>query len=318
MNIIKELDNLSTIAISGHIRPDGDCIGSVMAMYLFLRKIKPDATIIPMIEKPAEEFNIISGIENIVSDFNPGIDVFDAFIGLDCSTTDRYGEAEKYYESAKKKIVIDHHVTNDGFGDVSLVVPDASSTCEVLFDVIGEENIDIEIAKALYIGVIHDTGILQYSNTKPKTMNIAAKLISYGFDFTEIIENTFYEKTRIQNEILGRCLLESILFMAGKCIAAKVDQKMMNFYGATSHDFEGIVNQLRYTKGVEVAIFMYEIENETYKVSMRSKGTVDVAKIAKFYNGGGHVRAAGFTMSGSFYDIVNNISDSIAIQLGID
>lgn len=318
MNIIKELDNLSTIAISGHIRPDGDCIGSVMAMYLFLRKIKPDATIIPMIEKPAEEFNIISGIENIVSDFNPGIDVFDAFIGLDCSTTDRYGEAEKYYESAKKKIVIDHHVTNDGFGDVSLVVPDASSTCEVLFDVIGEENIDIEIAKALYIGVIHDTGILQYSNTKPKTMNIAAKLISYGFDFTEIIENTFYEKTRIQNEILGRCLLESILFMDGKCIAAKVDQKMMNFYGATSHDFEGIVNQLRYTKGVEVAIFMYEIENETYKVSMRSKGTVDVAKIAKFYNGGGHVRAAGFTMSGSFYDIVNNISDSIAIQLGID
>ncbi|MCQ2498270.1 MAG: bifunctional oligoribonuclease/PAP phosphatase NrnA [Lachnospiraceae bacterium] len=318
MNIIKELDNLSTIAISGHIRPDGDCIGSVMAMYLFLRKIKPDATIIPMIEKPAEEFNIISGIESIVSDFNPGIDVFDAFIGLDCSTTDRYGEAEKYYESAKKKIVIDHHVTNDGFGDVSLVVPDASSTCEVLFDVIGEENIDIEIAKALYIGVIHDTGILQYSNTKPKTMNIAAKLISYGFDFTEIIENTFYEKTRIQNEILGRCLLESILFMDGKCIAAKVDQKMMNFYGATSHDFEGIVNQLRYTKGVEVAIFMYEIENETYKVSMRSKGTVDVAKIAKFYNGGGHVRAAGFTMSGSFYDIVNNISDSIAIQLGID
>ena len=128
MNIIKELDNLSTIAISGHIRPDGDCIGSVMAMYLFLRKNKPDATIIPMIEKPAEEFNIISGIENIVSDFNPGIDVFDAFIGLDCSTTDRYGEAEKYYESAKKKIVIDHHVTNDGFGDVSLVVPDASST----------------------------------------------------------------------------------------------------------------------------------------------------------------------------------------------
>lgn len=318
MNIIKELDNLSTIAISGHIRPDGDCIGSVMAMYLFLRKIKPDATVIPMIEKPAEEFNIISGIENIVSDFNPGIDVFDAFIGLDCSTTDRYGEAEKYYESAKKKIVIDHHVTNDGFGDVSLVVPDASSTCEVLFDVIGEENIDIEIAKALYIGVIHDTGILQYSNTKPKTMNIAAMLISYGFDFTEIIENTFYEKTRIQNEILGRCLLESILFMDGKCIAAKVDQKMMNFYGATSHDFEGIVNQLRYTKGVEVAIFMYEIENETYKVSMRSKGTVDVAKIAKFYNGGGHVRAAGFTMSGSFYDIVNNISDSIAIQLGID
>lgn len=318
MNIIKELDNLSTIAISGHIRPDGDCVGSVMAMYLFLRKMKPEATIIPMIERPAEEFNIISGIENIVSDFNPKVDIFDAFIGLDCSTTDRYGEAEKYYESAKKKIVIDHHVTNDGFGDISLVVPDASSTCEVLFDVIGEENIDIEIAKALYIGIIHDTGILQYSNTKPKTMNIAAKLISFGFDFTEIIENTFYEKTRIQNEILGRCLLESVLFMDGKCIAAKVDQKMMNFYGATSHDFDGIVNQLRYTKGVEVAIFMYEIENETYKVSMRSKGTVDVAKIAKFYNGGGHVRAAGFTMRGSFYDIVNNISDSIAIQLGID
>jgi len=320
MDILNELKGSNTIAIAGHIRPDGDCVGSVMAMYLFLRKMMPEARIIPMIEKPAEEFGIISGIENIVSDFNPmafaGVSDFDIFIGLDCSASERYGEAEKFFNTAGKSIIIDHHITNEGFGDVSLVVPDASSTCEVLFDVIGEDNLDIEIAKALYIGIIHDTGILQYSNTKPKTMNIVAKLIAFGFDFPKIIDETFYEKTRIQNELLGRCLLESITFMNGKCIAAKVDRKAFDFYGATPHDLDGIVNQLRYTKGVEVAIFMYEIEQGTFKVSMRSKGLVDVAKIAKFYNGGGHVRAAGFTMNGTFYDVVNNISDSIAIQLG--
>ena len=100
--------------------------------------------------------------------------------------------------------------------------------------------LDVEIAKALYIGIIHDTGVFQYSNTSPSTLKAAAELISFGFDFPKLIDETFYEKTYVQNQILGRALLESILFMDGKCVVSMVDKKTMSFYQADSHDLEGM------------------------------------------------------------------------------
>ena len=175
--------------------------------------------------------------------------------------------------------------------------------------------LDEEIAKALYIGIVHDTGVFRYSNTSPKTLRAAAELISYGFDFSRLIDETFYEKTYVQNQILGRALLESIIFMDGKCVVSMVDKKTMGFYRADSHDLDGIVNQLRLTKGVECAIFMYQTDVLKYKVSLRSNGKVDVAKVAMFFGGGGHVRAAGADMQGTFHDIVNNLSAQIDAQL---
>ena len=282
MNIYEEVKDAKTIGISGHIRPDGDCVGSCMGLYLYLKKVCPAAAIQVMIERPADVFSCIRGIEEISSDFKPITEKFDV----------------------------------GGSGDVNYVVPTASSASELVYDVIGDKSaIDADIAKALYIGIIHDTGVFQYSNTSPKTMKIAAELISYGFDFPELIDKTFYEKTYVQNQILGRALLESILFMDGKCIVSMIDKKTMAFYNADSHDLEGIVSQLRSTKGVVCAIFMYQTDTLEYKVSLRSNGAVDVAKVASFFGGGGHVRAAGVTMQGTFYDIVNNLSAQIEKQL---
>ncbi len=226
------------------------------------------------------------------------------------------GEAEKYFDRAKKKINIDHHISNKGCGDVNYIVPEASSTSELIYNGIADKTmLDEEIAKALYIGIIHDTGVFQYSNTSPATLTAAADLISYGFDFPRLIDETFYEKTYVQNQILGRALLESFLFMDGKCVVSMIDRKTMKFYRAEPQDLNGIVNQLRNTKGVECAIFMYQTNTLEYKVSLRSNGKVDVAKVACFFGGGGHVRAAGVTMQGTFYDIVNNLSAQIAVQL---
>lgn len=132
--------------------------------------------------------------------------------------------------------------------------------------------------------------------------------MSKGIDFTRIIDNTFYKKTYVQNQILGRAVLESILLLDGKCIVSRVMKKDMEFYGASTKDLEGIVNQLRVTEGVEVAIFLYEADNHEYKVSMRSNGPVDVSRIAAYFGGGGHVKAAGCTMHGSFYDVINNLA----------
>lgn len=316
MNIYEEVKDAKTIGISGHIRPDGDCVGSCMGLYLYLKKVCPQAAIQVMLEKPADVFSCIRGIEEISSDFKPITEKFDVYIALDSEKT-RIGEAEKYFDQAEKRINIDHHISNaKGSGDVNYVVPTASSASELVYDVIGDKSdIDADIAKALYIGIIHDTGVFQYSNTSPKTMKIAAELISYGFDFPELIDKTFYEKTYVQNQILGRALLESILFMDGKCIVSMIDKKTMAFYNADSHDLEGIVSQLRSTKGVECAIFLYQTDTLEYKVSLRSNGAVDVAKVASFFGGGGHVRAAGVTMQGTFYDIVNNLSAQIEKQL---
>ena len=116
---------------------------------------------------------------------------------------------------------------------------------------------------------------------------------------------------------MGRALLESILFMDGKCIVSMVDRKMMDFYQVMPKHFEGIVNQLINIRGVDVAIFMYQTGPMEYKVSMRSTEAVDLAKIAQEFGGGGHVRAAGLTMQGTFHDCVNNLSDKIADQLGL-
>lgn len=316
MNIYEEVKGAATIGISGHVRPDGDCIGSAMGLYLYLKKVCPRAKIQVMLEQPADIFSCISRIEEISTDFSPLTECFDVFIALDTSK-DRLGEAEICFDQAKKKINIDHHISNaSGSGDINYIVPEASSTSELVYQVIADKKeLDVEIAKALYIGIIHDTGVFQYSNTSPETLRIGADLVSYGFDFTRIIDETFYEKTYVQNQILGRALLESFLFMDGKCVVSMIDKKTMAFYNATSKDLDGIVSQLRNTKGVECAIFMYQTESQEYKVSLRSGGTLDVAKIAAFFGGGGHKKAAGATMHGTCYDVVNNLSAQIEKQL---
>lgn len=315
MNIYEEVKNAATIGISGHVRPDGDCIGSVMGLYLYLKKACPAADIQVLLEKPADIFDCIKGIDEIHTDFSTQTDIFDVFIVVD-SDKGRTGEAEKYFDSARKTINIDHHISNSGSAEVNYIDASASSASELVYKVMEDKSlIDVEIAKAIYIGMVHDTGVFQYSNTSPETLRIAAELIAYGFDFSKLIDETFYEKTYVQNQILGRALLESILFMDGRCVVSMIDKKTMNFYQAEPNDLEGIVSQLRNTKGVECAIFMYQLETLKYKVSLRSNGKVDVAKVAGFFGGGGHVRAAGVTMQGTFHDIANNLAAQIAQQL---
>ncbi len=314
LQLWKECEGAEHIVISGHVRPDGDCVGSCMAAYLFLKKVMPQADIRVFLEQPSEIFSCIKEFDKIETEC-PAELIPDVFITLDCEKT-RLGAAEALFDKAKKTINIDHHISNEsGCGDVNYVVPTASSASELVYEVIDKEHMDVEIAKAIYIGMIHDTGIFQYSNTSPKTLQIAGELISYGFDFPALIDETFYEKTYLQNQIMGRALLESIIFMDGKCAVSCIDQKTMAFYHVTPKDLEGIVNQLRLTKGVECAIFMYEIGTQQFKVSLRSCKYVDVSKVASYFGGGGHIRAAGCTMNGSFHDVVNNLSVHIEEQV---
>ncbi len=220
--LLEECKTAKRIFISGHIRPDGDCTGSCLAMYLYLKKALPQVKVTVALEEPSSVFACIKGFDEIDSSYIVDGEV-DVFFALDCEKS-RLGEAEEIFANAKKRINIDHHISNErGCGDVNYVIPGFSSTAELVYNLFEKQYMDEEIAKAVYIGIAHDTGIFKYSNTSPKTLRIAAELIEYGFDFPAVIDKTYYEKTYAQNQLLGRALLESIMFMDGKCIVNGTD-----------------------------------------------------------------------------------------------
>lgn len=317
MNLISLCQNAEKIGISGHIRPDGDCVGSTMGLWQFLSKCFPEKRVEVRLEKPAEIYDFIPGVSEIA--YNDEDVTYDVFFVVD-SVPERIGEAEKYYKAAKKKVNIDHHITNNGAGDVCYIDAAASSASELVYDLIKEADpegayMDEDLAKTLYLGIIQDCGVFGYSNTSPKTLRIAADLISYGFDFPKLIDEAFYEKTFIQNKVLGEALSKSVLCLSGQFIYSVITREDMNRLGAGDHDFEGIVNQLRYTKGVKAAAFLHETLEGSYKVSLRSGGMVDVAKAAAALGGGGHVRAAGCTLEGTPEAIVERLTAQISEQL---
>ena len=307
ISLANELEHLKSIAIAGHVRPDGDCTGSCLAVYNYIRENYPDVEAVVYLEMVNPTFRFLKGAEEVKTDFTEDR-AYDLFLSLDASDRERLGDAVKYFETAGRTLCVDHHITNPGFAGKNWVVSDASSTSELVWQMMEEEKVSQETAEALYLGMAHDTGIFQYSNTTEKTMQIAGKLMSKGIDFSRIIDDTFNRKTYVQNQVLGRALMESVLLMDGKIIVGRIRQKDMDFYGVIPKDLDGIVSQLRVTEGVEVAIFLYETGNHEYKVSMRSNGPVDVSEICAYFGGGGHVKAAGCTMHGTLHDVVNNLT----------
>lgn len=313
--IKEEIQGVKTVAVSGHIRPDGDCVGSCTGLSLYLKENFPELERVDVyLEEIPESYFLLKGTEDILHDCTADRE-YDLFIALDCGDKERLGAAAKYFDSAKKTLCYDHHISNLGFADVNYIEPQISSTSELVYGAMDTEKISRETAEALYMGIVHDTGIFQYSCTSPETHMAAAELLKKGIRASEIIDVTYMEKTYVQNQILGRALLESIMVLDRKCIISSIRMKDMAFYGITPKDLDGIVSQLRLTKGVEVAMFLYETGNHEYKVSMRSKSVVDVSAIAKIFGGGGHVRAAGCSMQGSFYDVVNNLTKYIEKQM---
>ena len=304
-----------SVAIGGHARPDGDCVGSCLGLCQYIRENCKDKRVDVYLEEIPESFQFIEAAKEIRHEIPEEQTVYDLFICLDCGDKDRLEFSIPLFDAAKHTLCVDHHISNRGFAEENYVVPDASSTSELICRLLEEDKISLETASSLYLGIVHDTGVFQYSCTSPETMRIAAGLLEKGVDGPKIIQDTFYEKTYAQNQILGRALLESIVFMDGACIASYVKKNVMEFYGVTPKDLEGIVSQLRVTKGVEVAIFMYEQKTNIYKVSLRSKDKIDVSRIAQYFGGGGHRKAAGFTMHGSPHDVLNNLSEQIELQM---
>ena len=308
------LAEADTIAIAGHVRPDGDCVGSCLATYNYIKTYYPHAKVDLYLEPIPNIFKFMKRSEEIQSEW-PDDRSYELFIAQDCGDASRLGNAAKYFETAVHTICVDHHVSNQSFAEHNYIFPDASSTSELIFELLPYERIDREIAECIYTGIIHDTGVFQYSSTSRRTMEIAGKLMEKGIDFSRIVDETFFTKTYNQNQIMGLALVKSKLHLNGACISSVITKEEMKEYDVLPKHLDGIVSQLRVTKDVEAAIFLYELLDGEFKISTRSKNLVDLSQIAVKYGGGGHKRAAGFSMKGEPEQIVKTIVADIAAQL---
>jgi phosphoesterase RecJ-like protein len=308
------LEGKKAIGIAGHVRPDGDCVGSTLAMYNYISDRYPEVDVRVYLEPIPNIFRFLSGADKLRHACTDEVK-FDLFIVLDCGALDRIGDAAKYFESAAHTVCIDHHVSNQAFAEVNYIFPDASSTCELVFELLEEDGITKKIAECLYTGIVHDTGVFQYSCASSKTMNVAGVLMDKGIDYNRIVDETFHTKTYNQNRVMGKALLDSRLFLDGRVIVSAISQETMKEFDVLPKHMDGIVNQLRVTKDVEIAVFLYENDDHTYKASFRVNGDFDVSELAMHFGGGGHVKAAGCTISGDIDDIIDRILAEIQKRL---
>lgn len=314
MKIADYLSNIHSVAISGHVKPDGDCIGSVLALYNYLKKNYPEIETDAYLEEPDRTFRFLKGFDRINSRFDVEKD-YDLMIVLDCSTRERLGKSEKYFAGAGHTICLDHHVSNENFADENFVYGGWSSACEVLYGALDPDRIDKEIAACLYAGIVTDTGVFKYESTTPETMRVVASLMEYGLDTAYIINESFFAKDWNENRILGYALLNSHCEQGGKLIYSCITQEDMKQFHVTTRDLGGIVSQLKLTRGTLCAVFLYENGPHEYKVSFRSDAPVDVNEIATLFGGGGHTRASGCTVTGELETCLEGILTEVRKRL---
>ena len=313
-NILSCIENAGSIMIAGHVRPDGDCVGSCMGLYHYIRGLFPDKKPDVRLEDVPESYRIIPDWEVIDTEYAQE-KVYDLFIAVDVSEVNRLGKSLPYFHSAKHTICIDHHISNEGFADENHIEPDASSAAEVLAVLMDEDAIGYNAAFALYLGMICDSGVFKYDSTSRRTMDMGGMLMEKGIPFTQIINQAFYEKSFLQQRLLGRCLTEASLSEDGRIISCLLARDVMDEWGAVKSDLEGIVSQMLLTKGTEASIFGSENTDGTWKFSLRSGSAVDVASVASAFGGGGHVRAAGCTVKGGHEAALRKMKYMIQEQL---
>ncbi len=313
-DFIREIERADSIVLLGHIRPDGDCVGSCLGAYNYIVDNYPDKQVDVYLDPFKQEFMFLRGADQVLHERKE--QDYDLCISLDSGDIGRHGAFEPYFHSAGRTVCVDHHVSNVGFGDVCFLKTECSATAEALFTLLDPEGVGQECADCLYLGIVHDTGVFKYGNTTRQTMEVAGQLLEKGARSAFIIDGTFYRKTFLQNKMLARALDAAFLMFDGKVIISCLSKEVFDEMGATNLETDGVVEALRITEGVECALWMYEYPKKgVYKCSLRSNEIVDVNLIACALGGGGHVRAAGCEVEGSQDTIILKISEMIRKQL---
>ncbi|MNO59667.1 Bifunctional oligoribonuclease and PAP phosphatase NrnA [compost metagenome] len=238
-------------------------------------------------------------------------------ICVDCADFQRVGLTHRYFANDALILNIDHHPTNNGYGFVNLIKPDAAATAEILFDLLKTFEIewDIDIATAIYTGLLTDTGGFRYTNTSPKVMATVSELLSFGVKGPELAETLLEEMTLPQIKILNKALNTLQLSPEGDIAWLYVTPEDMIECAAANEDLEGIVNYPRNIRGVEVGMLFKVIHEHAVKVSLRSAGKVDVAELAQTFGGGGHTRAAGARIEATLEEAIAQVLEEVKRHL---
>lgn len=307
--ILKEIEKAETIIILTHESPDGDAVGSSLAMKLMLEKMGKFADVI--IPEYSRLYNFLPSIDQVKKESE--IKNYDLAISVDCATFKRMAGNE-YFKNAKKTIVIDHHGSNEMYGDLNFVNPVSPACCEVLAGMFGYYELDItkEIGTCIMTGIITDTGGFQYSGINPETFEFTAELIRKGVDIPDIYKRTLKTKTKANFELTRKVLDRMELLEDGKVTFSYINSQDEEEVGAEPGDHEGLVEIGRDIEGVEVAIFLRQKDEENaYKISLRSVNYVNVSDICLLFGGGGHPRAAGALVQGNIEQVKEKIMKEV-------
>ncbi len=303
-DLIKIIKEKQKFIITTHVNPDGDGIGSEIAFFHLLKSFGKEVYIINQ-DPFLENYSFIDPEGNIFV-YNRERDhkIFassDVLIAIDLSNVNRLGVIEK--ELQKKKIYsicFDHHPPEKKFADLHVVNENAASIGEMIYELAKEMGVSMtkEMAIGIYVSILTDTGSFRYTNTRSKTHQITAELLKFGIQpyniYRDIYESDSYQKIVLMGKMLTTLRLDN----AGTLAWAVITKKMMDGMGIESFDKEGFIDILRSIKGLEVAILFFEKEEKVIKVSFRSKGNIDVNRIASIFGGGGHRLASGATIDG--------------------
>jgi bifunctional oligoribonuclease and PAP phosphatase NrnA len=289
--------------IASHENPEGDAIGSILALGLALKEMGKNVTIFNQDPIP-EILLFLPGAEEIAHQV-PENERFDVALALDCGDKKRLGKEFNKVDQIGILINVDHHVSNTQFGDLNHVDPQASSAAEMVYDLLREipVKMDPAIAENLYTGILTDTGSFHYSNATAKTFSVARACILAGVEPWKVAEK-IYETQPLARLRLLPLVLETLEFEEdGRVSSVVVTQEMLAKTGATPALTEDFINYPRSVKGSEVALLFREVNQEKYRVSFRSRGKIDVSRISQVFQGGGHPNAAGCTVEGTLREV---------------
>lgn len=297
MNDVKEVFNLinnsKNICIAGHKAPDGDCIGSVMALYEFLKPLNKELTVCIDGTIP---FNYKTFVNEEIIAKEYSNNEFDLLFVLDCSDKERLGKFKEVFDNAKKSVCIDHHKTNESYADINIIDTSMSSTGELLYDVlkVSGQRLTKEAATYIYIAILTDTGKFSYSNTSGDTHRKTAELIDMGVNVADIDNIVYNSKPANVVKAFIECISGIELHYNNKFGITTITKNILENNNVDMGDIDGVVEFIREIKEVEVSCVLKEYEEKNTKVSLRSKNDIDVSKISVKFGGGGHAKAAGF------------------------
>jgi bifunctional oligoribonuclease and PAP phosphatase NrnA len=310
--VVEAIRSHDRFLVTTHENPDGDALGSILAMKLALEQLGKDASLylsgtIPL---PSEyDFMDLGAVSRELPD-----DAAERVVlALDCANERRLGPDSSFVERSPLVVDIDHHHDNSRFGQVNFIVADASSTGEILYDLFGELGVELtpEIAEALYIALVTDTGRFQYTNTSPKALRIAAHLVEAGANVHQVFQDVYENVAFAKLKLLARALESARVYEGGRVIVADLERGDFAAAGAEEPFAEGIIDFLRSVEGAEIVALIREPPTQngpTRRVSLRTRGTgIDVSAIARKSGGGGHRQAAGFSSESSTDEIVDFI-----------